>query len=193
MNTDSPARRSRNPIVLVVVLVLAIEAGEIEDEDENEDEEEIFYAGKQMFMDRSTDGYGLKTNTLTPARPHRMGEGVFSAVFINNQAPGFPGRSVAKKGSPIAVPSPVGRERVRVRAGLSVFIRGRLTALLSILPRIGQTCGQTETRDIHRPAGPGDQRRDARVRFLEIEKQQYAPGDRRVAVIEPVLAHQKQF
>jgi hypothetical protein len=63
----------------------------------------------------------------------------------------------------------------------------------SILPRIGQTRRQPETRDVHRPAGSGNQRGDARVRFLEIEEQQHAPGDRRVAVIKPVLAQQKQF
>jgi hypothetical protein len=62
----------------------------------------------------------------------------------------------------VAVPRRVMNRKIHVR-----WVERRQTG--SILPRIGQTRCQPETRDIHRPAGSGDQRSKARVGLLEIK------------------------
>jgi hypothetical protein len=55
-------------------------------------------------------------NALTPALSHPMGEGESLADFLDYRASEFAGRLFAKKKTAIAVPSPIGWERVRVRA-----------------------------------------------------------------------------
>jgi hypothetical protein len=55
--------------------------------------------------------------TLTPALSHPMGEGEPFAVSSNNPALGLLNDRWRITKLPIAVPSPVGRERVRVRVG----------------------------------------------------------------------------
>ncbi len=60
-------------------------------------------------------------NSLTPALSHPMGEGESFASFLECRASGFAGRSFEKQETPIAVPSPIGWERVRVRATLFAY------------------------------------------------------------------------
>jgi hypothetical protein len=55
-------------------------------------------------------------NALIPALSHPMGAGESLTGFLDYRASGVAGRLFAKKKTAIAVPSPIGGERVRVRA-----------------------------------------------------------------------------
>jgi len=71
--------------------------------------------GNQEMMPRSKDSYNFgfwDDFTLTPALSHRMGEGESCAVRLRIQ-PLWELQTTS-----LAVPSPVGRERVRVRVNL---------------------------------------------------------------------------
>ena len=56
--------------------------------------------------------------SLTPALSHPMGEGEPFAVLLENANEDLPSARVKQTKQPMAVPSPVGRERVRVRVNV---------------------------------------------------------------------------
>ena len=73
------------------------------------------------------------TSALTPALSRLTEEGASVAGFLGCRATEFAGRSFAKHNSAIAVPSPVGRERVRVRAWLLAILLITTLAPASII------------------------------------------------------------
>ncbi len=59
--------------------------------------------------------------TLTPALAHPMGEGESFAGYLVSRVTEFIGRLFVRQHTTIAVPSPIGWERVRVRVGRTHF------------------------------------------------------------------------
>ena len=99
-----------------------------------------------------------------------------------------------KTASRLLPQQPVGsRFRFRHEFGAVHRRKGLGLGRFSILPRIAKCRRDAETCHFRGSARAWNQRRDARVRFVEIEKQDYAPVHHSASVIEPMLAQQKDL
>jgi len=95
--------------------------------------------------------------SLTPALSHPMGEGESFAVFLEGRASDLAERALAKPKTAIAVPSPSGWERVRVRIPRKKISR---------LEPLNRWLDPSESQGGFSAAFPAPDRRSA-LRFME--------------------------